>query len=928
MAILLIFINFVAMNNRLSILRAVAVMALMSSAGGVWSKTVAPVTHPVEKTVDTGNDYLVKGLKLLSAGNLEEAASNLELALPLVEKFSAEYEAVLENLCNIYMTTGDDVNVNRLLGLMDEHNQHELTKECATPECHLERAEYYIATGDAAHAKDEYLAVFAMPLSESQKAESYSRYARFLTSQNDYAQAGEYYAMASDALDVTVGVSRQSVALRRLAGMCYFLGKEFDKSLDAHQKVIEAVDEYGYDEKFKISSLEELGKAYKAKKDYSKSKECYEHLKNYLLTVGLGRTADYAKATEGLATVEKFNKEYDDAIAHYQEAIDLYRELNKHDAAAQAEAGLKMAVLCSGSTPEDLPEADTTAEQQRAEKLKELLTASLAGLKQGGEYRGKLSKARTLATIAGCEGQLEEYDKCIEYYSLYLCTVREALMEDFLLKTPKERELTWRRELTNINEIGALMSEVPSKSPAQLSRLYTILYDGQLISKGILLSSGVEFDKMLNRYGTPAMKSAYEQIKSNLIKLESMRQQGKPVGEILELIRETESMQLNLARESATKGVYTDFLRYTTADVARALTDKEMAVEFVRLATGTVPSADMIAAVLVCKEYPTGVGVPVGTVAQLNDMIADRDKFAKDVYGEKVWGNILKTVPGKSRIYFAPDGVLHNVGIEYLSYGGKPLSEQLEMCRVSSTRELCREHKSEPLRLAALFGEIDYSGEVAQDSHGVRESDGEAFAPLAHTGREIAGIGETLKMKYKDCVVKPYSGTDATKSVFLSEDMENVNLLHIATHGAFLASQKSTESDAMSNSILAFAGANLYDDIADNEGVVNADEIAGMSLHRCDMVVLSACESGLGKLGNDGVFGLQRGFKNAGARSLLVSLNKVADEATADMMITFYNHFIKDGKSKRAALREAQSEIRTKYPNQDTWASFIMIDSF
>ena len=137
-----------------------------------------------------------------------------------------------------------------------------------------------------------------------------------------------------------------------------------------------------------------------------------------------------------------------------------------------------MAVLCSGSTPEDLPEADTTAEQQRAEKLKELLTASLAGLKQGGDYLGKLSKARTLATIAGCEGQLEEYDKCIEYYSLYLCTVREALMEDFLLKTPKERELTWRRELTNINEIGALMSEVPSKSPAQLSRLYTILYTG------------------------------------------------------------------------------------------------------------------------------------------------------------------------------------------------------------------------------------------------------------------------------------------------------------------------------------------------------------------------------------------------------------------------------------------------------------------
>ena len=133
----------------------------------------------------------------------------------------------------------------------------------------------------------------------------------------------------------------------------------------------------------------------------------------------------------------------------------------------------------------------------------------------------------------------------------------------------------------------------------------------------------------------------------------------------------------------------------------------------------------------------------------------------------------------------------------------------------------------------------------------------------------------------------------------------------------------------MQRSVLALAGANLYEGYVDNDGLVNASEIAGMTMYDCNLVVLSACESGLGKLGDDGVFGLQRGFKNAGVRSLLVSLSEVADASTADMMIAFYRH-LSDGSglSKREALRKAQKEIRAAYPGDDTWASFILIDSF
>ena len=126
----------------------------------------------------------------------------------------------------------------------------------------------------------------------------------------------------------------------------------------------------------------------------------------------------------------------------------------------------------------------------------------------------------------------------------------------------------------------------------------------------------------------------------------------------------------------------------------------------------------------------------------------------------------------------------------------------------------------------------------------------------------------------------------------------------------------------MSNSLLVFAGANLKGD-----AVVTAADIAKMNLRRCDLAVLSACETGLGKLSDDGVFGLQRGFKNAGVHALLMSLKNVHDEATADLMISFYTHLI-EGMTKREALVKAQQEIRESgYKDAKYWATFILLDA-
>lgn len=879
--------------------------------------------------------YLINlGRVYHAMGDDKIAVAYMEEALPIVEKFSTNYEYVLNFLGMVYMENDDNANTNRIMGLMDEHNRHELTKECDTPDCHLQRAEYFIASGNPASAKDEFMAVFALPLSDEQKANAYQQYARFLSSQRDFAQAGEYYAMASEASIQAMGENENATSLLRQAGLCYFVGKEYDKAINTHSKVVADVDKYGYSELLKSSSLQGLGNAFSAKKDYAKAIPVFGQWIAHLKANGHENEADYAKAYERLASAEKFNKDYDASVADYETAIALYERLGLYDEANQARDGLKM---CMFYARKDVAESttDKAASEQRKKKLTDIIQSSLNTLEQGGDYLGDLSMAQTLATLAGSYALLEDYNNAVDFYSQYINALRPALIQDFLLKNPKERELTWRQELSNINEMNALVVDLPEDNPQLYARLSNLIYDGQLLAKGILLSSNIEFDKVLNRYGSPEMKTQYQQIKSNLIEIEKMKQNLVPVEELQSTIRETDALQLSLARQSAAKGGFTDFLRYTSSDVADALKSDEAAIEFVTLDSGVLADEDMLAGVVVSKDFPTGITVPICSVKDINSIIADKDKFSKDDYTASVWGNLMQVIQGKKKIYFAPDGVLNNIGIEYLSVNGTPINEIIEMSRLSSTREICREHTAMPLQYAAIFGNIDYfdsalPSEVSDKSEyrKKRAADVGAFIPLDNTEREINEIGRILKDNVKKSKVFSFSGEKASKHEFLSQDEIPLNLLHIATHGKYIDGDKGSDSDAMNRSILAFAGANLYDDIAGNDGIVTASEIAEMSLQDCDLVVLSACESGLGKLGNDGVLGLQRGFKNAGVKSLLVSLNSVADEATADMMIAFYRNLYKDGASKRQAFRKAQSEIRTKYPGDDTWASFILIDSF
>lgn len=709
-------------------------------------------------------------------------------------------------------------------------------------------------------------------------------------------------------------------------------GYRYNKAINSYNQVIAKVDKYGYSESLKSSSLQGLGNAYSGKKDYPNAIKAFTRWIEHLKVHGHENEADYAKAYERLATAEKFNHDYDASIADFETAITLYEKLGMANEAEQALNGLRTCRGYANKEPGNIVE-NAAAEQQRSDKILEVLRSSINSLEQGGDYLGNLSKARTLATIAGSYALTEDYDNAVDYYAQYINTLRPALIEDFLLKNPKERELTWKQELFNITSMNTLILDIPDDKPELYERLSGLIYDGQLLSKGILLSSNIEFEKVLNRYGTPEMSNQYQQIKDNLAGIEKMKQEHRSTEEIQSKVRETDALQLALAKESATKGVFTDFIKYTSKDVVNALHEDEVAIEFVTLESGVLPRENIVAAVILTKELPTGITIPICSVEDIDSMTADNKKFSNEDYTAMIWGYIIGLIPNKKKIYFAPDGVLNNIGIEYLSINGIPINEMIGISRLSSTREICREHTDLPMQYAALFGDIDYfetSTKVSDKSkysktRGIGDI---GFLPLENAEREINEIDAILKQNIATAEIFKYTKDEASKAEFLSQDEIPLNLLHVITHGDYIDSGEISDDDAMSRSLLAFAGANNYDEISENEAIVTAAEIADMSLQDCQLVVLSACKSGVGKLGNDGVFGLQRGFKNAGAKTLLVSLKEVKDDASADIMISFYRHLVKPGITRQEALKKAQAENRAKYPDDDTWASFILIDSF
>ena len=309
----------------------------------------------------------------------------------------------------------------------------------------------------------------------------------------------------------------------------------------------------------------------------------------------------------------------------------------------------------------------------------------------------------------------------------------------------------------------------------------------------------------------------------------------------------------------------------------------------------------------------------------------DVQKLARAV-DEKIMQPIRALFGDAKQLLISPDGELNLIPFEALVNEQEHyLIERYSFTYLTSGRDLlrmqvARESKSKPLVIAnPSFGEpvteqIATTKPILRKRRSItttRDLSDAYFAPLGGTAQEARSI-QTL---FPESAF--LTGTQATESALKQTTAPRI--LHIATHGFFLEDNANNKiENPLLRSGLAFAGANRRNGKND-DGILTALEASGLNLWGTKLVVLSACDTGLGEVKNgEGVYGLRRAFVLAGAESLVMSLWPVSDYVTRILMTNYYEN-LKQGMGRGAALRQVQLGMLKKNGRQHPfyWASFI-----
>ena len=337
-----------------------------------------------------------------------------------------------------------------------------------------------------------------------------------------------------------------------------------------------------------------------------------------------------------------------------------------------------------------------------------------------------------------------------------------------------------------------------------------------------------------------------------------------------------------------------------------------------------------------------------------------------------IWQPLESQLQGVTTVYCSPSGLLHRINLAAIpTSNGQPFGDRYQLVVLGSTRQLVVLNNSiqTSTNNAYLAGGIHYdtdSTTIAYANRGTSSRSLELpealpFQPdsastmragvleyLPASAAEVREIGLTLATA--GIQAKVDTGFYATEEAFrqLGEKSPAPRIVHLATHGYFFPDPERKAQKASGNfgqepvfkmsqhpmirSGLILAGAKQawltgQHPAGLEDGILTAYEISQMNLSGTELVVLSACETGLGDImGNEGVYGLQRAFKIAGVKYLVMSLWKVDDRSTREFMTTFYRHWLTDKQPIPEAFRATQREIRAKHPSAYDWAGFILVE--
>lgn len=535
--------------------------------------------------------------------------------------------------------------------------------------------------------------------------------------------------------------------------------------------------------------------------------------------------------------------------------------------------------------------------------------------------------------------------------------MRKNIQDMFAFMSGEERSIYWKHFENYLPMLNLIIYE-----SADLNTFATI-YDNILETKGLLLRS-------TNNIRDAILNSENKDDVADYAKIGQLKQQL--LNEKDNELRTSIKNEIEVIDKRLTQHVnaYADFASSKAIqwrDVRDVLSNDEVAIEFYNIpvvwgldSIQTMNGEPRYCAVILRNDYEYPHIIALCKESQLEELEKE-DLYETDSIYNLVWKPLEEELKGVRNIYFAADRELHKIGIEYAPMpNGGIIGDKYNLYRLSSTRVLAENRAEKRSENAVLYGGLRYDIEKEEliaesrsgDYHPTTTSRAFSADNTRYGVKYLPGTLEEVKEISQNFNISPKLVTDisGTEESFKSLAGSHIDIIHLATHGffwneddakkrnyvTFLNNTKNLRSDedkALTRSGLFFSGANLGlrgeslpNDVED--GVLTALELSNMNLGHVDMVVMSACESGLGETSGEGVFGLQRGFKLAGANTLLMSLWKVDDTATQILMSNFYKNYL-SGKSKQESLKLAQQSLRnnSEYTAPEYWAAFILLDA-
>lgn len=595
----------------------------------------------------------------------------------------------------------------------------------------------------------------------------------------------------------------------------------------------------------------------------------------------------------------------------------------------------------------------------------------------GDEHPGNVDFYHNLAVYNYMAHDAEGVQK---YLHLGLDRQMSIVRSNFTIMSAANRERYWNahKGIFSIAPELVAMPNVPDT-------LAVDVYNSLLFTKGILLNSEIDFRSFLSKSASLEIQSKYEQLAVLQAQIEtaSSSPDEEVRAQIPALRRQAENLERTVVKGCKEFGDFTEGMSITVEDIGKALDDHQVAMELFEVDVVNVGTTYM--AMYLCKGWKVPRVVRLFSQRDLAEhysgkslrqLLSTREGieqvFIDSLIGNLVWKPLMKEWKNVSEVYFSPTGIFYQWGVEYLNLGNERVCDRYKFHRLSSTKLLAQNRQSKQLDHVALFGGVKYDIPVEEMmavrdyyvSGKYKEEDdfADLLAPLEEEGEdgdagssanllamandavrgasltylpgtleEVVSISERCAMQGISADI--YEGAQASEEAFYLLSGSDVDLLHIATHG-FSVTPPAGAADDLNYSGLVLSGAtNAFKQVALPKelanGILTANEISKLDLRNLDLVVLSACQTGLGEVREDGVFGLQRGFKKAGAHTLMMSLWSVSDAATSAMMRAFYEGLITRRLSRSEAFSSAITALQQQgYTSPYYWASFILLDDY